>query len=83
MPWDDRVAHGWIASKCKFWKKNQIVYNCFIVEWSSIQMIVFFKITANLTNNHLNTGDYSEIQMVFRHMAYGTVGAHNLVDFGF
>lgn len=26
-PWDDRVTNGWTASKCKFYKKNSVVYN--------------------------------------------------------
>lgn len=26
-PWDDRVAGSWVASKCKWWKKNAVVYD--------------------------------------------------------
>lgn len=32
MPWDDRVPNAWIASKCKFWKKNVVAYNCIGVQ---------------------------------------------------
>jgi polysaccharide pyruvyl transferase WcaK-like protein len=27
FPWDDRTAAAAVASKCKFWKKNQIMYD--------------------------------------------------------
>lgn len=27
MPQDDRISNSWVASKCKFWKKNHIVFN--------------------------------------------------------
>lgn len=27
MPWDDRVTNSWVASKCKFFKKNVVVYD--------------------------------------------------------
>lgn len=27
MPWDDRVSNGIVASRCKFWKKNLVVYD--------------------------------------------------------
>lgn len=27
MPWDDRVSSGLVASRCKFWKKNIVIYN--------------------------------------------------------
>ncbi len=26
-PHDDRITNSWVASKCKFWKKNLVVYN--------------------------------------------------------
>ena len=32
MPWDDRVSSGWVASRCKFWKKNAIVYDVLSVQ---------------------------------------------------
>lgn len=27
MPWDDRVTNGWLAGRCKFWRKNFVVYD--------------------------------------------------------
>ena len=27
MPWDDRVSNGMVASFCKFWKKNVVLYD--------------------------------------------------------
>jgi polysaccharide pyruvyl transferase WcaK-like protein len=27
LPTDDRVANGWVASKCKYWQKNSVVFN--------------------------------------------------------
>ncbi len=27
MPWDDRITNGMIAGKCKFWKKNLMIFN--------------------------------------------------------
>lgn len=27
MPIDDRVANGWVASKCKYWKKNLVIFD--------------------------------------------------------
>jgi len=27
MPWDDRVTNAMLSSRCKFWKKNFVVYN--------------------------------------------------------
>lgn len=27
MPYDDRVSNAWIAHKCKFWKKNAVIYD--------------------------------------------------------
>lgn len=27
LPWDDRVTNCWVASKCKFYKKNVVVYD--------------------------------------------------------
>jgi polysaccharide pyruvyl transferase WcaK-like protein len=26
MPWDDRLANSSVAARCKFWKKNAVVY---------------------------------------------------------
>lgn len=26
-PHDDRVTNGWLASRCKYWKKNVVIYN--------------------------------------------------------
>lgn len=26
-PWDDRITNAWVASRCKFWKKNLVVYD--------------------------------------------------------
>jgi polysaccharide pyruvyl transferase WcaK-like protein len=26
-PWDDRITNSWLASRCKFWKKNLIIYD--------------------------------------------------------
>jgi polysaccharide pyruvyl transferase WcaK-like protein len=27
MPADDRIANGWVSSKCKFWQKNVVMFN--------------------------------------------------------
>jgi polysaccharide pyruvyl transferase WcaK-like protein len=27
QPWDDRITNSWLASKCKFWKKNIIIFD--------------------------------------------------------
>lgn len=27
IPYDDRVANAWVAAKCKYWKKNLMVYD--------------------------------------------------------
>jgi polysaccharide pyruvyl transferase WcaK-like protein len=27
MPWDDRVTNSWVAAKCKFYKKNVVLYD--------------------------------------------------------
>ena len=32
MPWDDRTASGMVASRCKFWKKNMVLYNRLCVQ---------------------------------------------------
>jgi polysaccharide pyruvyl transferase WcaK-like protein len=26
-PWDDRITNAWLASRCKFWKKNVVIYD--------------------------------------------------------
>jgi polysaccharide pyruvyl transferase WcaK-like protein len=26
-PWNDRITNSWLASKCKFWKKNFVIYD--------------------------------------------------------
>lgn len=26
-PWDDRITNSWLASRCKFWKKNVVIYD--------------------------------------------------------
>jgi polysaccharide pyruvyl transferase WcaK-like protein len=26
-PWDDRITNSWLASRCKFWKKNLVIYD--------------------------------------------------------
>ena len=31
-PWDDRLSNAWVASKCKFWKKNVICYDTISVQ---------------------------------------------------
>lgn len=38
MPWDDRIAAGWVSSRCKFWKKNVVVYDDLSVQ-DTIDMI--------------------------------------------
>jgi polysaccharide pyruvyl transferase WcaK-like protein len=32
MPWDDRISGSWVASRCKFWKKNAVVYDALSVQ---------------------------------------------------
>lgn len=32
MPWDDRVANGWIASQCKWFRKTATIYDKFSVQ---------------------------------------------------
>jgi len=27
LPWDDRAPNMWVAQKCKFWRKNAVVWN--------------------------------------------------------
>lgn len=26
-PWDDRITNSWVSSRCKFWKKNHVLYD--------------------------------------------------------
>jgi polysaccharide pyruvyl transferase WcaK-like protein len=26
LPWDDRVANAWVSQRCKFWKKNMVIW---------------------------------------------------------
>lgn len=26
-PWDDRITNAWLSSRCKFWKKNLMIYD--------------------------------------------------------
>lgn len=32
MPWDDRISGSWVSSRCKFWKKNVVVYDVLSVQ---------------------------------------------------
>jgi polysaccharide pyruvyl transferase WcaK-like protein len=32
MPWDDRVPNSWVATKCKFYQKNSIIYEPLTVQ---------------------------------------------------
>lgn len=32
MPWDDRISNSWVASLCKFWKKNVVVHDALSVQ---------------------------------------------------
>lgn len=32
MPWDDRTSNSWLASRCKFWKKNVVVHDALSVQ---------------------------------------------------
>jgi polysaccharide pyruvyl transferase WcaK-like protein len=27
LPWDDRVTNMWVSQKCKFWRKNTVIYS--------------------------------------------------------
>lgn len=53
MPWDDRVSSGMVASRCKFWKKNLVIYNCLGVQdtldlISSVDVVISTRLHSSI-----------------------------------
>lgn len=56
-PHDDRVANSWVASKCKFWKKNHVIF-----EQQTYQEVLDIIAYANLTiSSRLHSSIFSYI----------------------
>lgn len=54
-PHDDRIANGWAASKCKFWKKNLVVFD----KLSPMETLDLFCAADAAVVSRLHAGIYS------------------------
>lgn len=54
-PKDDRVSNGWVASKCKYWKKNKVIYD----ELNNKDILDIISYTNTSINTRLHASIFS------------------------